>query len=175
MSKLEKLNQIQILRFGAVPNGEEGKFSKFIDMGMWLALAWCGEDGKYLFTQTSNGYERLVTASSSKIVISEAFLSLHIKANPVMEHLMQLAISNDDIEIKALKDRGGFLVDWGTAVNAYSPSIFCANEFLNEDLDFFLNIDNIELFYDGDKFSSIGDLPYFTSGYEAGIFGLIVS
>lgn len=173
MSKIEKINQIKILRVGKVSKDSIGNFHNFIDMNSWLAIALCGKENQYLLIQTSEGFESFTTAINLMEVLHEGLATLSLDITPEIEHLMKIAALDNEDGVMRLKNTYEFIADWETSVADYAPCIFCAKEYLDPDFDVLLNTDHFEIAFDMDKFSSIGDLPFFSSEFNGGeVYGI---
>jgi len=176
MPRIEKINQIQILRVGKVDIGSSGNFHNFIDMKSWLAFALCGKENQHLLTQTSEGFENFSPAVNLMTVLPEALATLPLQVTPEIKHLIKLAALEVDYGVAIDKGANEFIVDWETSVKDYAPCIFCAKEYLDPDFDVLLNADHFELSFDMDKFSSIGDLPFFSNEFHGGsVYGVRTS
>ena len=106
------------------------------------------------------------------MILPAALVTLSLQVTPEIEHLMKLASLDSEDGGAGEIGVNEFIVDWGTSIKDYVPSIFCAKEYLDPDFDVLLNADYFELLFDADKFTSIGELPFFYSGIESGIFGI---
>lgn len=172
MPRIETINRIQILRVSKVDIGSSGNFHNCIDMESWLAFALCGKENQHLLTQTSEGFQNFSPAINLMAVLPEALATLPLQVTPEIKHLIKLAALEADYGVAIDKGVNKFIVDWETSIKDYAPCIFCAKEYLEPDFDLLLNADHFELLFDGEKFFSIGDLPFFPSAYESGIFGI---
>jgi hypothetical protein len=172
MPNIQKLSQIQLLRIGKVGKNSQGSFSDFIEKDSWIAFAFCGNENEWLLTQTSGDFECYSSAANFTVVLQDSLASINSEINSEIQHLLGLTILEMGEEVTTLKDQNGFVLDWETPIKGYTPCIFFAKEYFDSDSDVLLNVDYLELSFEGDKFSNIGELPFALYGFSGGVYGI---